>query len=157
MTMADVIAVMNRGRIEQLGAPADLYERPRTSFVARFLGASNLLSGTVEDSGTVRLGSGAVLSVSDDLPAPGTPVAVGIRPEKLRLGGPPGTNQLRGNVKELSYVGVATQYLVETPDGVVSVYVQNAEPGTSAVPPGSGVQLSFDPEATFVVQEEAPK
>jgi spermidine/putrescine transport system ATP-binding protein len=157
MTMADMIAVMNRGRIEQLGAPTELYERPRTSFVARFLGASNLLSGTVEDVGTVKLGSGSVLSVSDELPARGTPVAVGIRPEKLRLGGPAGTNHLAGTVKELSYVGVATQYLIETPDGVVSVYVQNAEPGTSAVPPGSGVQLSFDPEATFVVLEEEPE
>ena len=69
MTMADVIAVMNRGRIEQLGPPDQLYERPRTSFVARFLGASNLLEGTVEDRDTIRLRSGAVVRGRGRAPA----------------------------------------------------------------------------------------
>jgi spermidine/putrescine transport system ATP-binding protein len=156
MTMADVIAVMNRGRIDQLGPPEELYERPQTSFVARFLGASNLLPGTVEDSNSVRLESGAMIRVSDTLPPPGTRVAVGIRPEKLRIGAD-GANRLTATVKELSYVGVATQYIVKTADGALSVYVQNAEPGTSALSPGSPVELSFDPRATFVVPKEEPE
>ncbi len=159
MTMADAIAVMNRGRIEQLGRPEELYERPRTSFVARFLGASNLLPGAVGDGTTVRLKSGAVVRVADPLPPRGTPVAVGIRPEKLRLDGAAGANRLTGTVKELSYVGVATQYVVDTADGALTVYVQNTEPGARAVAPSTPVELSFSPESAFVVElieEEEP-
>jgi spermidine/putrescine transport system ATP-binding protein len=152
MTMADVIAVMNRGRIEQLGPPDELYERPRTSFVARFLGASNLLAGTVEDSTGVRLASGAVVRVAGDLPTPGTRVAVGIRPEKLRLDAEGGVNRLSGTVAELSYVGVATQYIVDTTDGSLTVYVQNTEPGAHPVQPGAQVALSFGPDSAFVVE-----
>jgi spermidine/putrescine transport system ATP-binding protein len=159
MTMADAIAVMNHGRIEQLGRPSELYERPQTSFVARFLGASNLLPGAVEDAGAVRLRSGAVVRVADPLPPRGAPVAVGIRPEKLRLDGSAEANRLAGTVKELSYVGVATQYVVDTADGALAVYVQNIEPGARAVPPGTAVELSFGPESAFVVElteEEEP-
>jgi spermidine/putrescine transport system ATP-binding protein len=152
MTMADAIAVMNRGRIEQLGRPSELYERPKTGFVARFLGASNLLPGTVDDAGAVRLRSGAVVRVADSLPARGSSIAVGIRPEKLKLGGSPDANRLSGTVKELSYVGVATQYVVDTADGALAVYVQNTEPGSTAVPPGTTVDLSFGPESAFVVE-----
>ena len=159
MTMADVIAVMNHGRIEQLGPPDDLYERPRTSFVARFLGASNLLQGTVEDRNAIRLLSGAVVRVADELPQPGAPVAVGVRPEKLRLG-QDGANRLSGTVRELSYVGVATQYVVETPDGMLTVYVQNTDSGLRSVDRETPVHISFAPESTFVVdhdtEEEEP-
>jgi spermidine/putrescine transport system ATP-binding protein len=151
MTMADAIAVMNRGRIEQLGPPEELYERPSTSFVARFLGASNLLAGTAEND-AVRLPSGAVLRVDERL-AEGARVAVGIRPEKLRLDAPrDGENRLSGTVTERSYVGVATQYLVETPDGVVNVFVQNAQPSAPALEPGARVDLSFDSDAAFIVE-----
>jgi spermidine/putrescine transport system ATP-binding protein len=154
MTMADAIAVMNGGQIEQLGAPEELYERPRTSFVARFLGASNLLEGAVEDGRAVRLKSGVTLRVDEALPARGTEVAVGIRPEKLRL--EPlreGENRLKGTIAERSYVGVATQYIVKTPDGTVSVFVQNAESRAGGLEPGVGVELSFDPDAAFVVDK----
>jgi spermidine/putrescine transport system ATP-binding protein len=153
MTMADAIAVMNHGRIEQLGPPEELYERPRTSFVARFLGASNLLPGTVEDDRAVRLESGGAVQVGSALPPRGSRVAVGIRPEKLRPGpAQHEANTLAGTVTERSYVGVATQYLVETPDGVVMVFVQNAQPTAAGLEPGTTVELSFDPDATFVVE-----
>ncbi|HKG09976.1 MAG TPA: ABC transporter ATP-binding protein [Gaiellaceae bacterium] len=152
MTMADQIAVMNQGRIEQLGSPAELYERPRTAFVARFLGASNLLPGTVVGSGVVRLdGGGEVRIAADSLPESGTRVAVGIRPEKLAFGARDGRNRLAGTVIESAYVGVATQYIVDTPSGRLTVYVQNAEPGTIAVTVGLPVELSFDPDAAFAV------
>jgi spermidine/putrescine transport system ATP-binding protein len=157
MTMADTIAVMNRGRIEQLGRPEQLYERPRTSFVARFLGASNLLPGTVEEYGRIRLRSGHVVEVSDGAVERGTEVAVGIRPEKLRVGGEQLANRLRGTIAERSYVGVATQYIVTTADGTLTLFVQNAEPAAGSLEPGADVDLSFDPEAAFVVdhtQEE---
>jgi spermidine/putrescine transport system ATP-binding protein len=152
MTMADAIAVMNRGRIEQLGRPDELYEQPRTSFVARFLGASNLLPGTVEDATTVRLKSGALISLADSAAPSGTPVAVGIRPEKLLLDSESDGNRLSGTVKELSYVGVATQYVVSTSDGTLTVYVQNTQPGSRAVAPGTAVTLSFGPDSAFVVE-----
>jgi spermidine/putrescine transport system ATP-binding protein len=159
MTMADQIAVMNKGRIEQLGSPAELYERPRTAFVARFLGASNLLPGTVSGSSVVRLdGGGEVRIPAKSLPESGTRVAVGIRPEKLAFGARDGRNRLAGTVVESAYVGVATQYIVDTPSGRLTVYVQNAEPGANAVATGLPVELAFDPEAAFVVdysQEDA--
>jgi spermidine/putrescine transport system ATP-binding protein len=152
MTMADQIAVMNNGRIEQLGSPAELYERPRTAFVARFLGASNLLPGTVSGSGVVRLDGGSEVRISADaLPVSGTRVAIGIRPEKLAFGARDGRNRLAGTVIEGAYVGVATQYIVDTPSGRLAVYVQNAEPGATGVTVGLPVELSFDPEAAFVV------
>jgi spermidine/putrescine transport system ATP-binding protein len=147
MTMADWIVVMNGGRIEQLGEPADLYEHPRTAFVASFLGVSNLLPGVVNGADSVRLESGESLHV-----APGVlnghsgAVAVGIRPEKLQIGGA-GVNRISGEIVERAYVGVSTQYVVKTSMGEVSVYVQGA--GTHA--PGQQLELSFSPEETFVV------
>ena len=152
MTMADEIAVMNGGRIEQLGAPEELYERPRTSFVARFLGASNLLRGAVEGPGEVRLESGALVRVEQKLPARGSRVAVGIRPEKVRLEpSRDGENRLRGTIADRSYVGVATQYNVKTPDGPVSVFAQNTQAGSGTHVEDTAVELSFDPDAAFVV------
>jgi spermidine/putrescine transport system ATP-binding protein len=151
MTMADRIAVMNLGRIEQLGTPSELYEHPRTAFVAGFLGVSNLLRGVVGDSDTVRLDGGFEVRVpADRLPARGRRVAVGVRPEKIALDGSE-ANVLRGTVLDRAYVGVATQYVVETPAGSVTVYVQNALAVASAHEPGTSVALSFSPEATFVV------
>jgi spermidine/putrescine transport system ATP-binding protein len=154
MTMADQIAVMNGGRIEQLGAPEELYERPRTSFVARFLGASNLLPGTVEEPGRVRLRSGVVVRVAHGADRRGDEVAVGIRPEKLRAGADGALeNRLKGTVAERSYVGVATQYIVETTDGALTLFVQNSERGAGTLEPGTELDLSFDPESAFVVDQ----
>jgi len=154
MTMADVIVVMNGGRIEQLGEPADLYEHPATEFVANFLGVSNLLAGTVENGG-VRLADGAMLQIAPSVLDGRTgSVAVGIRPEKLRIGSG-AVNTLSGEIVERAYTGVSTQYVVKTSVGQVSVYVQGA--GTHA--PGEQLQLSFAPEETFVVsrsEDERP-
>ncbi|HLM92288.1 MAG TPA: ABC transporter ATP-binding protein [Gaiellaceae bacterium] len=152
MTMADSIAVMSDGHIEQLGSPDDLYERPSTPFVARFLGVSNLLEGVSNGDGSVRLDDGTVVR------APGAqgrqgPVAVGIRPEKIRIGRTD-ENALSGEVKERAYIGVSTQYIVSTPQGPISVYVQNSEAGAAAVHPGDQVTLSWSPDSTFVVDSE---
>src|SRR3990172_10257628 len=85
MTMSDRIAVMRAGRIEQLGNPEELYERPRTGFVAGFLGVSNLLEGEVTDRGQaltgVRLKDGTVLRAPSDLMNGAGAVRVGVRPE----------------------------------------------------------------------------
>jgi spermidine/putrescine transport system ATP-binding protein len=149
MTMADVIAVMNNGRIEQLGTPLELYERPRTRFVAGFLGVSNLLPAAVVAESTVRLDDGTILRAS--VPSGAGRLAIGVRPEKIELSGAH-DNKLAGVVVESAYVGVATQYIVETPTGRLSVYVQNARPGAQgAAAPGDRVTLSWDPNSTFVV------
>jgi spermidine/putrescine transport system ATP-binding protein len=150
MTMADAIAVMNRGRIEQLGTPTELYERPRTAFVAGFLGVSNLLLGRVEGRGRVRLDPGDEVRVPPELlESRAGRVALGIRPEKIRFGAAEGEseNSLPGTIAESAYVGVATQYVVDTAAGRVTVYVQNATP----LPAGSSVRLRWSPETTFVV------
>ena len=147
MTMADWIVVMNSGRIEQLGEPAELYEHPRTPIVANFLGVSNLLPGVVAGPDSVKLESGEVLHVSPSaLDGRTGQVSVGIRPEKLYIDGT-GVNRLAGEIVERAYVGVSTQYVVKTPLGQVSVYVQGA--GSHA--PGERLELSFSPEAAFVV------
>jgi spermidine/putrescine transport system ATP-binding protein len=148
MTMADTIAVMNRGRIEQLGTPTELYERPRTAFVAGFLGVSNLLPGTTVGPNRVLLDGGPELGV----PLNGRTgrVAVGIRPEKVRLDGH-GDNRLPGTVAQTAYVGVATQAIVETACGPVTVFVQNSSTGGAHYEEGAPVTLSWEPDATFVV------
>jgi spermidine/putrescine transport system ATP-binding protein len=151
MTMADRIAVMNHGRIEQLGTPTELYETPATAFVAGFLGASNLLPGTVSGPDSVRLRHGPEVRVRPEvLTGRSGEVAVGIRPEKIELGAGH-ANSLDGSVVEQAYVGVATQYIVETDCGRLTIYRQNAAPGLDAASPGTRLTLSWSPEATFVV------
>jgi spermidine/putrescine transport system ATP-binding protein len=152
MTMADSIAVMNGGHIEQLGSPDELYEKPATPFVARFLGVSNLLEGEAQGDGAVKLSDGTVVRAPASTGRKG-PVAVGIRPEKIRLGGGE-ENSLTGEVRESAYIGVSTQYIVATSHGPITVYVQNTDPRASAATAGDHVTLSWSPEATFVVDPE---
>lgn len=149
MTMADRIVVMNGGRIEQMGVPAELYEHPATAFVASFLGISNLLEGTVSGADSVAVDGTSIRVASDVLAGRTGRVAIGIRPEKLRIGGGE-TNVLGGEIVESAYVGVATQYLVKTAVGEVTVYVQ----GAGSHKPGERVEVSFAPESTFVVSQE---
>ena len=152
MTMADRIAVMNMGRVEQLGPPNELYERPQTAFVAGFLGVSNLLPGTATGPTTIAVDGGLTVEVSQEaLNGRTGRVAVGIRPEKIRIGSDQ-VNTLSGKVFESAYVGVSTQYVVDTPAGRITVYVQNLEPGAGVAEPGDPITVGFDPEATFVVE-----
>jgi spermidine/putrescine transport system ATP-binding protein len=148
MTMADRIAIMRAGKIEQLGTPSELYEEPKTAFVASFLGISNLLTGTVSASDAVRLEDGTVVRLPGEaLRGRSGRVAVGVRPEKIRLGHAE-ENRLSGRLLETAYVGVATQYVLETRAGNVSVYVQNSEPGA---PDQAPTDISWSPDSTFVV------
>jgi spermidine/putrescine transport system ATP-binding protein len=154
MTMADTIAVMNAGKIEQLGTPAELYESPRTAFVAGFLGISNLLDGTVEGE-AVRLTDGSTVRVPAAAGRSGD-ISIGIRPEKVRLGAQE-ENHLAGEVRESAYIGVSTQYIVDTAAGAITLYVQNTEAGAPSVQPGDQVTLSWSPDATFVVESQEEK
>ena len=149
MTMADTIAVMNAGRIEQLGAPAELYERPATAFVAGFLGASNLLPGTIEGADAIRLVDGTVVRAAVD--GRSGEVAAGVRPEKITIGAGGGANELPGTISETAYIGVATQVVVRTAAGIVQVFAQNMDAGGRVPAPGTNVVLSWAPESTFVV------
>jgi spermidine/putrescine transport system ATP-binding protein len=149
MTMADTIAVMNSGRIEQLGHPQELYERPATAYVAGFLGISNLLPGTVEGSDAIRLEDGTVVRANVNGQA--GVVAAGVRPEKITIGAGGGANELAGTISETAYIGVATQVVVKTAAGTVHVFAQNIDAGGRVPAPGSNVMLSWSPEATFVV------
>jgi spermidine/putrescine transport system ATP-binding protein len=163
MTMSDRIAVMNRGRYEQLADPETLYERPATRFVAGFLGVSNLLKGTVVERGTphaaVRLADGTVVRVPAAAIDSTATVEVGVRPEKIRLFGidsepPAGFNVLAGTIRDASYIGVSTQYVVETRSGGrLSVYEQNVERTIhgSLHRPGEDVRVAWAPDHSFAV------
>jgi spermidine/putrescine transport system ATP-binding protein len=160
MTMADTVAVMNSGRIEQMGHPADIYELPRTVFVANFLGQSNLFQGHK----TGLAGDEYVVSANGhnfSVPAArcftdGDSIIVGVRPEKMTVldAGdaaqiPDHHNRVSGRVTDVSYMGVSTQYLVMTPwEQEVTVFEQNVVVGDrSSV--GDEVVIHWSPRHTF--------
>jgi len=161
MTMADTIAVMNGGVIEQMGAPLDLYEHPASTFVSNFLGQSNLAAGTVLERDGDRLlldvhGSRLVAPVGRARVHQGD-VWVGVRPEKVFLGAVgeedhDDSNLLRGGVvTDVSFVGVSTQYLVRMSWGQeLMVFEQNTGARTS-FRPGDEVDLHWLPGHTFVL------
>ena len=165
MVMSDRLAVMSDGRIEQVGSPEDVYDRPATRFVAGFLGASNLIEGVVTEragaQATVTLGSGERVQVpSDRLPDGATEVLVGVRPEKIQLRGAdggrdPGWNAIPGTVALRTYIGVSHQFSIDGPGGhLLTVYAQNN--GADDLPaPGDRVQVAWHPQHTFVVAAEA--
>ena len=165
MTMSDRIAVMNKGRYEQLGDPASLYERPTTRFVAGFLGISNLLPGDVEgtdgDYSTVRLADDSRVRAPRALVEGKVRVAIGVRPEKIRLredgdATPAGHNELHGVVKDASYLGVSTQYEISARGGArLTVYEQNVQRATKAElwTRGEAVRLTWSPDHSFVVDD----
>ena len=166
MTMSDRIAVMNKGKYEQLGDPEALYERPGTRFVAGFLGVSNLLPATREGAtngyADFRLADGSAVRVPGSLvEGRGKSVALGVRPEKFRMiepkkDVPAGLNRVSGVISHASYLGVSTQYIVTLADGHrVTVFEQNVERATKAElwSPGEQVVLAWSPDHCFVVDE----
>lgn len=160
MTMADTVAVMNAGRIEQMGHPADIYELPRTVFVANFLGQSNLIEGRQVDSA----GEDVVVEAYGQrfrVPksrnaATGSAVIVGVRPEKITVKDavdapkvPEHHNRVTGTVTDVSYAGVSTQYLVQTPwGGELIVFEQNVIVGDRCEV-GDPVIMHWEPVHTF--------
>ncbi len=163
MTMADTVAVMNAGKIEQLGAPAELYEFPATAFVANFLGQSNLLAGEAAGAagGEVPVSAhGSRFAVpAERARVDRGPVYLGVRPEKLHLVGsadqvPAGHQHVTGVVSDASYVGVSTQYLLRTGWGSeLSVFVANSG-ATAQLPVGTEAVAHWDPRHAFVLPRE---
>jgi len=161
MTMADTVAVMNHGVIEQMGAPSELYENPRSTFVANFLGQSNLIEGTVKSRASdivkVDMHGIEVTIPAGRAHAPGDRGWVGIRPEKVLIGDEgealdaPGNTIPGGVVTDVSFIGVSTQYLVRMPWGQeLQVFSQNTG-RTRIFDTGDRVELSWRPEYAFLL------
>jgi spermidine/putrescine transport system ATP-binding protein len=164
MTMSDRIAVMRHGKIDQIGSPEEVYERPATEFVASFLGASNLLDGEVKDRrgdrATVLVeGTFSVAVPAGHVDGEGSRVRLGVRPEKIRLQAEgvqqdQGWNCIPGTLRMATFVGIAHQYEVDGPgERTLTVYEQNLA-GKAAVRTGETVNITWRPEDTFVVPAE---
>ena len=168
LSMADRIAVMRRGRLVQTGTPRELYTRPRSAFVAEFIGGTNLLHGTLEEVGdflTVKTQAGFIRGISGtDGLARGASVVCSVRPESLRLQsagepkGSPGTdtvNQLVAEVRSIMYLGDNEEYSLNLPDGVVLRAVEH-NPVTRKAQVGDRLAFQFDAKAVVVLPQEEP-
>jgi spermidine/putrescine transport system ATP-binding protein len=156
LTMSDRIAVMNRGKVEQLGTPEELYDRPTTRFVADFIGTTNLLHGTVEEVGpeaaTVRLDSGDRCRIGSVGRAAGQAVDLSLRPEAVAIrpaDGNVSTTDMGATVEQVAYLGNAVQYLVRTAGGL-GMTVLSPKAGPRLVPQ-QGVALTWSPGEALVL------
>ncbi|MGH9064010.1 MAG: ABC transporter ATP-binding protein [Acidimicrobiales bacterium] len=173
LTMSDRLVVMSGGRIEQLGSPREVYEEPRTRFVAGFIGTSNLLSGrvarVVDGQAVLETGPDERIVVPVVGPAPARePVVAGqvldltVRPEKIAMVAgeevPSGDGcRVRGRVGDVVYLGSSTQYMVTTSGGAsMVVFRQNLGSGADAARPGDEVWLSWRGEHSFLLAESEP-
>jgi spermidine/putrescine transport system ATP-binding protein len=178
LTMSDRIAVMNRGRVEQVADPESVYERPATTFVAGFIGVSNLMPAIVAERGEVRLDQGTTCPAPTNGFRPGERCFAVVRPEKLRVetldSGAPfvpvgserrtgtgggrsnGRPRVQGTVESSLYLGTSTQLVVDLGQGVrMTVLVPNASEAERQRLPGGGarVALAWEPEHMQVVRE----
>lgn len=162
MTMADTVAVMNEGRIEQMGSPLEIYENPKTAFVANFLGQSNLFTGTVkgvEDDLLVVDVHGVTLYVPrSKTNITSGKIVIGVRPEKIKVVDldTPGLpkNQIVGTISDNAFVGVSTQYVVDSPWGQeLSAFEQNVNPNDLGHK-GNKVVLAWEPRNSFVLDPD---
>jgi spermidine/putrescine transport system ATP-binding protein len=167
LVMSDRLAVMSQGRVEQIGIPEDIYERPATRFVAGFIGTSNIIeaevTGRVGDLLQIEAGPADRLLVAP--PAgrgihAGEEVAFTVRPEKLRVvpeteAVPDGFCTVLGTVVDVVYQGVSTQLVVRTDTNTTLVaFRQNNERVSDAGAPGTRVRLVWDPEFNVVIGDE---
>ena len=160
LTMSDQIAVMNQGRIEQVADPEQVYDRPETTFVAGFIGVSNLMPGKVTKKGKkgeVELDSGVKVAADATGYSTGESVQAVVRPEKLAIdGGGRGDPSVEGLVESSLYLGTSTQLIVQLPGDVrMTVLVPNADEAERQKLPGGGakVKLSWTPEHMHLVRE----
>jgi putative spermidine/putrescine transport system ATP-binding protein/spermidine/putrescine transport system ATP-binding protein len=161
MTLSDRIVVMRDGKLEQVGSPAEVYQRPTTRFVAGFLGVSNFFRGTVADraggSVRVRCGDGVELTVPSDAVSGGT-VTVALRPEGVRIGtpGPAGPNAVVATLEQAVYRGFMVHYYLRLPSGEPLVAFQQQTGGGAAPGFGAGSQVlaSWDESSNRVVADD---
>ncbi|MCD0448428.1 ABC transporter ATP-binding protein [Actinocorallia sp. API 0066] len=159
LTMSDRIAVMNDGRVEQLGSPREIYEHPASKFVAGFIGTSNLLSGTVTElrdgAAVIGLGGDERIVVPARTTKVGSELELTVRPEKIdmRTEEPDGgRSRVRGTVTEVIYLGTSTNYNVRTSTGAeVVVFTQNASNANDIAVRGDSVWLSWEPRHSYAI------
>jgi spermidine/putrescine transport system ATP-binding protein len=159
LTMSDRLAVMSNGRVEQIGTPSEVYEEPRTTYVADFLGVSNLMDARADGADwqgrtTVHLGEFELVAEHGDTDARGD-VKVVIRPERVRLeeAGTTGENRIPGMVERVVYVGSTMQVIVHlAPGQTIQAWVQNQG---EQLPYGQGqsVAVALPPDALRVLAD----
>jgi spermidine/putrescine transport system ATP-binding protein len=149
--LSDRIAVMNHGRLEQLGAPREIYEHPATRFVADFIGASTVLRGRAVDAERVAVTDGPPLRVAGGRGlSAGAEVELAIRPERVRLAAGPGDNVVAARIEGLVYQGAQTEVTARLGDGQrVRVFV--SEPAPAPLATGQTVHLHLPPDAFMVL------
>jgi spermidine/putrescine transport system ATP-binding protein len=163
LVLSHRIAVMNAGKVEQVGYPEDVYERPATRFVAGFIGTSNILDAEVSgvDGEFAALKAPGATNLRAKLSGSvghGQKVAATVRPEKVHLFNetaepPTGWCVLKGVVQDVVYTGVSTQFVVDTPGGELVAFVQNAQRIDDAGAPGQPVRMAWDPEFTVLLDK----
>jgi spermidine/putrescine transport system ATP-binding protein len=157
LTMSDRIAVMNEGRLAQVGTPEEIYGSPTSLFVAGFVGDMFFLSGEIEQPGTVRLVGGQVVRAKTSSP-PGTAVTLTLRPEMIhlyadRLEAPPDRNALEGSIARKIFYGDSMFYEVDAgPVGSFDVRVENV-PSMRRWELGDHVVIDFHPESATALAE----
>ncbi|MET8076065.1 ABC transporter ATP-binding protein [Streptomyces sp. NPDC005303] len=148
LVLSDRVAVMRDGRIDQFDTPRELFERPRTPFVADFLGAANFLPGSLEertsDHVLVRLDTGGLLKARPQAVPDGVPVRAAIQPGRLALC-PPGDGFCTGTVETVTYVGTLVRVTVRPVGGADDGLVRLELPAGRAPAPGERVDLTADP------------
>jgi spermidine/putrescine transport system ATP-binding protein len=164
LALSDRIAVMNGGRVEQLGSPEDLYDRPATRFVADFIGTTNLLAGTVASvaagAAVVELEADGRCVVGADGLTPGGAVEIAVRPEALELvprlagdaatgGGEVATSRLRGTIEQSAYLGTSISYQVRTNGG--RRVVATVPRGRDRLAAGTPVEVRWRSEDVLVL------
>jgi spermidine/putrescine ABC transporter ATP-binding subunit len=161
LTLSDRIAVMNRGRIEQIGEPTELYETPVTGFVAQFIGESNRLEGTIgagDGGGPVLItGSGLRLPARSGGPPVGEPAVLFLRPERIAIvpdGGAGAGPTVAGDVVEAVYVGEATRYVIRAAGGETFTVKRLNLDTADRFKVGARVTLRWDPDAAFTQRRD---
>jgi spermidine/putrescine ABC transporter ATP-binding subunit len=153
LTLSDRVAILHQGRLEQIGSPREIYERPASDFVANFLGVSNIFVGQVvgREGGRLRarIGPVEVLVAETELEGSSESVRLAIRPEKIRLA----SRQAPGlpcRVRHVVYLGPTTHFYLDGPDGgSIVVHVQNDAPGAAAWRAGDDVSCLLEPDSVF--------
>ncbi len=158
LALSDKVAILDRGRIVQMGPPAEVYEQPKTRFAAEFLGDTNFLKGTVAD-GALRLSDGTLIRTGAPLPATGAAAMVAVRPEKMRIvaadgAGDGAENRLSARIDHVIYAGPALTYALTASDGTaLKIFAQNSTGAIHAE--GSDVSLVWQPAHTIPMEDAA--
>jgi len=157
LVMSDRVAVMNRGQVEQVGATEDVYELPKTAFVAKFIGDSNLIPATALEPRRVRTALGEFVLDEEDALNPGQQVLLSIRPEKIRLfrERPNLPNTFRAKVDDIVYTGAENQYVLMAGEVRLMCDTLNQdiqEPGHEEFAYDEEVWVALTPEKLVVIE-----